>query len=189
MAVALSAGPSRWGRPQSPVKAVVLTINLGSPSPEPSEISPDGFLMPWMVADVLMYSLMTDSRSEFPPINSSTKHFRVRAESLVQVYQSGKLSDSTKKQVYSSVLQLGSVLLGLATTTPSLMPSENAPLAPMLFKTPCKATGVSFDRNESNDPVARGTKPDVAWAMPRRPNVARAAAMTEVLATRDICFL
>jgi hypothetical protein len=86
------------------------------------------------------------------------------------------------------VLQLGSVLLGLATTTPSLIPSENAPLAPMLFKMPCRATGVSFDRNESSEPVARGTKPDVAWAMPRRPSVARAAAMTLVLATRDRFF-
>ena len=42
-AVALKAGPSRCGRPQGPVKAVLFTSNLGSPRLLPSVRSPDGF--------------------------------------------------------------------------------------------------------------------------------------------------
>lgn len=55
-------------------------------------------------------------------------------------------------------IQLGSLLLGLAMTIPGLAPAVNAPSGPMLFSRPCKAIGVSLDRNESSDPVARGTK-------------------------------
>lgn len=41
-AVARSAGPSRWGRPHAPVKAVSSGLNFGSPKP-PVDKSPDGF--------------------------------------------------------------------------------------------------------------------------------------------------
>ncbi len=41
-AVARNAGPSRWGRPQAPVKAVLSTLNLGSPKP-PDVRDPEGF--------------------------------------------------------------------------------------------------------------------------------------------------
>jgi hypothetical protein len=41
-AVALSAGPSRCGRPQSPVKAAPLGMNLGSAKPAPFDRLPDG---------------------------------------------------------------------------------------------------------------------------------------------------
>lgn len=45
-------------------------------------------------------------------------------------------------------------MLGLATTTPGDAPGAFEPFAPILFKTPCNATGLSVARYESSEPLA-----------------------------------
>lgn len=49
-AMARRGGPSRWGRPHSPVNWVRSTMNLASPRPAPSERPPEGFDTPWSLA-------------------------------------------------------------------------------------------------------------------------------------------
>ena len=46
--IARRAGPSRWGRPQEPVKGVPSTWNLGSPRPSRSSSEPDGLFVRWI---------------------------------------------------------------------------------------------------------------------------------------------
>jgi hypothetical protein len=51
--------------------------------------------------------------------------------------------------------QLGSDFEGEATTTPALAPEALEPLAPMLARTPCRATVFSDESQEAREPVAR----------------------------------
>ena len=53
-------------------------------------------------------------------------------------------------------VQLGLLLLGLATTIPFFAPDTLEPVDPILFKTPCIATGLSDVSHDDSAPVARG---------------------------------
>jgi hypothetical protein len=88
-------------------------------------------------------------------------------------------------------LQLGSDFDGEATTTPALAPEALEPLAPMLARTPCRATVFSDESQEAREPVARSwmfSGEGRAKAAPRRTGRAERKRMMKMMVLSMICL-